>query len=228
VLIEGNLIQCSGFDYLATFEHPMPSMIKTPAIVPYIWRNCTWHLDRTQPTLFLSFDDGPIPEVTPWVLDLLAAHEVKATFFCVGKNIALYPELFLRILAEGHHVGNHTYHHVNGWKHATGNYINDVSATQALYPFKLFRPPYGKLRPAQLRQLLKLNYQVVMWDVLSYDWEKERLPENIFQDISKYAENGSILVFHDSLKAEKNLREVLPKVLLWMKTQGYEGKVIPY
>jgi len=227
-MIEGNLIQTSCNDYFATFEHHMPSIIKTPAIVPYILRNCIWHQDRLQKSLYLTFDDGPIPEVTPWVLDLLAANHLKATFFCIGKNIENNPQLFQRIISEGHHVGNHTYHHSNGWKHSGKTYAEDIALVQQWHPFTLFRPPYGKLRPMQLRKLLKLQYKVVMWDVLSYDWEAERSPDTIFQDVTHHAENGSIIVFHDSLKAEKNLREVLPRVLRWMQIQGYEGKAIPY
>jgi peptidoglycan/xylan/chitin deacetylase (PgdA/CDA1 family) len=194
-----------------------------------------WAFSRLTPKVYLTFDDGPIPEVTPWVLDLLKEHNVKAIFFCIGDNIKKHPEIFKRILSEGHAIGNHTFHHINGWKTNTEDYLKDVASfekeilthleqplTNHVSPITtLFRPPYGKLTSKQSKRLQKKGYKIIMWDVLSYDFDSTVSEEKCLQNVLKNIEKGSIVVFHDSLKAEKKLRFVLPKVLEFIKEKGW-------
>jgi len=162
--------------------------------------------------VYLTFDDGPVPEATPWVLDQLATYGAKGTFFCIGNNVRKYPDIYDRILAEGHTVGNHTYNHSNGWKTPTRQYIAGVAAAAAVIDSKLFRPPYGKLRPRQLKEL-EADYKVVMWDVLSGDYDPALTAEQCIQNVLRHTKAGSIIVFHDSVKAIDKLTAVLPVVL---------------
>jgi len=170
-------------------------------------------------SVFLTFDDGPHPQVTPYVLDLLKQYDCKATFFCVGENIEKYPETFEQILKEGHLVGNHGYQHLNGWKTSLKAYITDVFKAQKLYPFKLFRPPYGKIG---LRQYFKLKkfYKIVFWSALSYDFNPNLNIELGLKKLKKRTKPKCIIVFHDSLKAEKQLKQILPLYLEYLKNMG--------
>lgn len=171
--------------------------------------------------VYLTFDDGPIPQVTPWVLDLLDSHGIKATFFLVGDNVRRSPELFEEIKQRGHSWGNHTMHHLQGFKESTLRYMRDITEADALIGSNLFRPPHGLIRWSQAAAI-KTHYNVVMYDLVTRDYSKKLTPEQVLENVKRYARNGSIIVFHDSLKAEKNIRWALPRAIKWLKTQGYE------
>jgi peptidoglycan/xylan/chitin deacetylase (PgdA/CDA1 family) len=174
-------------------------------------------------SVFLTFDDGPHPQGTPYVLDLLKQYDCKATFFCVGENIEKYPETFEQILKEGHLVGNHGYLHLNGWKTSLKNYVTNALKAQNIYPFKLFRPPYGKIG---LRQYLKLKkiYQIVFWNILSYDFNPNLNTELLLKRLKKRTKPKSIIVFHDSLKAKEQLQKILPAYLEYLKSVGLTSR----
>lgn len=176
--------------------------------------------------VYLTFDDGPIPEITPWVLDLLDKYEVKATFFCVGDNVRKYPEVYQQVLDRGHRVGNHTFNHLQGIKTLTRNFIKNADLGAEYIKSDLFRPPHGHVRIPQFRALKK-KYKIVMWDVVTRDYSKYMTPDKVLANVKKYTRNGSIIVFHDSLKAERNMKEALPKAIEWLKEQGYMFKAIP-
>ena len=171
-------------------------------------------------SIYLTFDDGPIPEVTPWVLDQLDELGIKATFFCVADNVRRYPELFEEIRRRGHTVGNHTYHHIQGIFHSTKEYMRDVYDAHELIHSRYFRPPHGHLRFSQNRELSH-SFEIVMWDVVTRDYNAELGPETIVGYVKRYARNGSIIVFHDSLKAEKNMRVAMPEAVRWLQSEGY-------
>lgn len=200
--------------------------IKTPWLLRTIFKQLLWRLPNQGNTIYLTFDDGPIPGVTPWVLDTLAQHQAKATFFCVGENVTKHPHIYKEVLAAGHRVGNHTYNHLNGWKTPTDDYLENVARCAKTLNSKLFRPPYGKLSPAQLAALQK-NYQIVMWDVLSADFDQSIQPEQCLQNVLTHTQSGSIVVLHDSLKAEINLRYILPRLLEHFSKQGYTFAALP-
>ena len=186
-----------------------------PWIMPYrLWRG-NMHDSQGRPCVYLTFDDGPIPELTPWVLEQLDRFQAKATFFCIGDNRVRYPEILQDILKRGHTVGNHTQSHCNGKLTSAPEYLKQ---TQQFHQStgvhtKLFRPPYGRLTGAQARGLRRKGYRIVMWDLLSYDWQKELQATTIIKKLKRNLRPGSVIVFHDSLKAENNLRAVLPKIL---------------
>jgi peptidoglycan/xylan/chitin deacetylase (PgdA/CDA1 family) len=192
---------------------------KTPKILRWMYPKRVWAFSNVDMP-YLTFDDGPIPEVTPWVLDELKKYQVKATFFCIGDNIAKNPEIFKRIIAEGHQIGNHTCNHLNGWKTDTANYLDNVEKCEieikkhfSTNQSKLFRPPYGRLSFKQAKLLLSKGYKIIMWSILSGDFDISISKEKCLKNVLSGLKNGDIIIFHDSLKAEKNLRYVLPKVL---------------
>lgn len=193
--------------------------------MPLVLKSCTWNMGRDEKKIYLSFDDGPVEGVTPWLLDLLKKHEVKATFFCIGKNIRANRGIYERILTEGHAVGNHTHDHMNGWKTKTEDYLQNVDQCAEVCNSNLFRPPYGKIKLPQLRKLSRI-YRIVMWDVLSYDWVQSLSPNDVLQNTTKHATNGSIVVFHDSIKAEKNLKGALEPFIIWCKESGFSFDTI--
>ena len=199
---------------------------KTPKFVTWLYPKRIWAFSRSENKVYLSFDDGPIPEVTPWVLDQLNAYNAKATFFCIGENIKKHPEIFQRIISEGHTFGNHTFNHLKGTETASEKYIQNVDAFEKsiqnlkIQKSNLFRPPYGKITRNQSKILQKKGYKIVMWDLLSYDWDKDISPEKCLQIVLQNIQPGSIVVFPDSVKAEKNLRYVLPKVLKNLSNQN--------
>jgi peptidoglycan/xylan/chitin deacetylase (PgdA/CDA1 family) len=175
--------------------------------------------------VFLTFDDGPHPEITPWVLAELKKYDAKATFFCIGKNVVQYPDVYRQILAAGHATGNHTFSHVNGWKTSTADYIRDVQKAGEVIDSSLFRPPYGRIRKAQAKKLVdvleKKCVRIVMWDVLSADFDTSFSPQRCAEVVLRYAEPGSVIVFHDSAKAFPNLQHALPVVLATLRDKGY-------
>jgi len=180
--------------------------------MPKIFKNLVWRMPKDEKSIYLTFDDGPTPMVTPWVLDQLAEYNAKATFFCVGKNVKSYPEIYQRIIDEGHEVGNHTYNHVNGWKTKRRAYLTEVTKCARLVNSNLFRPPYGRLRQSHYK-VLKSKYRVIMWDILSGDFDLKISKEKCLKNVVSNARRGSIVVFHDSIKACDNLYYALPRVL---------------
>lgn len=188
-----------------------------------------WHCNRSEKKLYLTFDDGPHPEITPWVLDALKEYDAKATFFCIGKNVQQYPEVFAHLLNEGHRVGNHTFHHLNGWKTDTAQYIEDVQQASRWIHSNLFRPPYGRISPfqAKLLQTSSTAYRIILWDVLSADFDTRLTGNQCFQYIQHAAQPGSIIVFHDSEKAFPRMKEALQNTLNYFASKGYAFDVIP-
>jgi peptidoglycan/xylan/chitin deacetylase (PgdA/CDA1 family) len=180
----------------------------------------TWRKDPAQKKIYLTFDDGPVHEATPFVLDVLKEHDVKATFFCVGENISKNPGLFQRILDEGHRVGNHTYNHLKGWDTDTKAYFRNIRQCADLVDSNLFRPPYGKAKKSQLN-ILKDHYSIIMWDVLSGDYDKNTSPEQCLANTITNVRNGSIIVFHDSAKARRNMEYALPRFISFAREMGY-------
>jgi peptidoglycan/xylan/chitin deacetylase (PgdA/CDA1 family) len=195
-------------------------LIKTPKLIQNFFPNFIWQVPTREKVMFLTFDDGPIPEVTPWVLDELAKFKAKATFFCVGNNVRQHPDIFQRILDEGHTVGNHTFNHMNGWQTENLPYFHDVRHCANLVHSSLFRPPFGRMKPAQI-QFLQRHYRIIMWDVLSGDFDQEITKEQCMRNVVDHAQEGSIIVFHDSIKAKKNLMYALPKILEHFSQEGY-------
>lgn len=180
-----------------------------------------------QKTVYLTFDDGPIPEVTPWVLNVLDHYKVKATFFCVGDNVRKHPDVYQQLLEGGHKTGNHTFNHIQVWNNKTSFLLDNTAKADALIGSSLFRPPHGHMRVPQNRAIQKAGYNVVMWDVVTRDYNPLLTPEQVLQNVKKYTRDGSIIVFHDSLKAEKNMKYALPRAIEWLQEQGYTFEQIP-
>ncbi len=203
--------------------------IKTPWLLRKVYPGCTWKIDTKEKLLYLTFDDGPHPVATPYVLETLAAYNAKATFFCIGKNVAAYPDLYKRIISEGHAVGNHTNHHLNGWQVTDAMYFKDIAAAADLIDSKLFRPPYGKISAFQIRNLKSppLNYQVIMWDVLSADFDTKLTPQQCSFNVTRHSKSGSIIVFHDSEKALPRMRVALKDCLGFFTEKGFRFERIP-
>ena len=181
-------------------------------------------MNHRERSVYLTFDDGPIPEATPFILDTLKEHGVHATFFMVGDNVRKHPELYQRILDEGHQIGNHTHNHISGLRRSLHEYSYNVEKANAYIQSHLFRPPHGWMRLPQYA-LLSRKYKVVMWDLVTRDYSKWMTAEDIFNNVKRYARNGSIITFHDSLKSIEKLKIALPKSILWLKEQGYEFKI---
>lgn len=195
-------------------------LVKTPKVIQNLFPNFTWHIPTQEKTLYLTFDDGPIPEVTPWVLETLARYDAKATFFCVGNNVEKHPDTLQQVKAAGHAIGNHTFNHLNGWMTDNIPYFHNIRHCANQVNSVLFRPPYGRMKPKQAQFLLR-HYRIVMWDVLSGDFDPKIEPEQCYQNVVNNAQPGSIIVFHDSLKAKENLMYALPKVLEYYAERGY-------
>lgn len=199
---------------------------KMPNLIQRIGDGLVWKIPSTTPDLYLTFDDGPTPEVTPWVLDILKKFNAKATFFCIGKNVVDYPNIYNRILEEGHTVGNHTQNHIKGWNTSPKAYLNNIRKGEEYISSKLFRPPYGQLRPSQIK-LLQPNYNIIMWSILSKDYNIKITPEQCANNVVNHANAGDIVVFHDSKKAEKNMKTALEQTLIHFSKLGYSFKCIP-
>ncbi len=237
---------------------------KTSKFIQKLFPNYIWKIKNDENKIYLTFDDGPIPNVTEWVLDLLKKENIKATFFCIGENIKKNPEIFKRIINEGHAIGNHTFNHLNGWKTNTNEYIENFELCREMMEdgsgkmedgrwmmedgntkfqtehlilktqystlkteySKLFRPPYGKVKPSQASEIRNKGYKIIMWDVLSYDFNKTITQENCLDNVLRNTTSGSIIVFHDSLKAQKNMQYALPKAIQKLKEKGFDFDVV--
>ncbi len=208
----------------------MSLLYQIPTALQRLYGGVVWRMPAEEKTVYLTFDDGCIPEVTPQVLDILAHYNVKATFFCVGDNIRKYPDVFKRVVEEGHAAGNHTFHHIAGFQTKTEGYIADAALADEYIDrtlpegeanLHLFRPPYGRMRPSQKRRLLK-THTIVLWDVLTHDYNRNYTPDRILDIVRKYVRPGSIIVFHDSLKAQNQMLPVLPRVIEYLLSEGYE------
>ncbi|WP_269685823.1 polysaccharide deacetylase family protein [Flavobacterium lacustre] len=208
--------------------------IKTKSFIKRLFSNYVWDLPNTQNKIYLTFDDGPTPEITEWVLEELKKHNVKATFFCIGNNIQKHPELFQKVINEGHVIGNHTYNHMNGWKTETKTYLENISLCEKQIQkssienlqSKIFRPPYGKIKTAQAKIVRRLGYKIIMWDVLSADFDQTITPEKCLENVISNVKSGSVIVFHDSIKASHNLKYALPETLNILKEKGFLFDVI--
>lgn len=200
-------------------------LVKTPKFIQTLLPQFLWKVPTQDKVLFLSFDDGPIPEVTPWVLEQLRDYDARATFFCVGDNVRKHPDLYKQVQDAGHATGNHTYHHLNGWEEDNIRYFHNVRKAARLTSSRLFRPPYGRLKPRQV-QFLQRHYNIVMWDILSGDFDPELSDEQCLSNVVDHAGPGSIVVFHDSLKASGKLHYVLPRVLEHFRAKGFRFEAI--
>jgi peptidoglycan/xylan/chitin deacetylase (PgdA/CDA1 family) len=179
-------------------------------------------MDHHQKSVYLTFDDGPIPEATPFILDTLDRFNAKATFFMVGENAVKYPHLLEEVRRRGHQVGNHTYNHMSGMRHFTWTYLANIKKADEILHTRLFRPPHGWIRTVQYRVLRHIGMKVVMWDVVTRDYSRLLTAEDVLQNVKRYARPGSIITFHDSLKSIEKLKHALPEALSWLQEQGYE------
>jgi peptidoglycan-N-acetylglucosamine deacetylase len=201
--------------------------IKTNTIIKRYFSNYVWDIPNKENRIYLTFDDGPTPEITEWVLELLKRENIKATFFCIGKNIEAHPHLFNALIKDGHTIGNHTMNHLNGWKNSDENYLDNTQRCEMIIEKfhnqkpSLFRPPYGRIKRKQAMQLQKKGYKIIMWDVLSADFDIQITPEKCLKNVISSVRSGSIIVFHDSEKAFKNLKYTLPKAIQYLKQNGF-------
>jgi len=198
---------------------------RPPKIYRGLYRGSHWRFNTNEKVVYLTFDDGPIPEITPWVLDVLDKYGIKATFFCVGDNVRKHPEIYQMVRDRGHIVGNHTFHHLKGLKVTTKTYMKDVEDAAKLIPGKLFRPPHGHMRLPQF-YVLRKKYKIVMWDVVTRDYSRLMTADEVFEVVKKRTRSGSIIVFHDSLKSGDRMKESLTRSLDWLIEQGYSFRLI--
>lgn len=201
-------------------------IVSPPNLVTRLMPRMTWGFYGELNKVFLTFDDGPTPGVTDWVLDQLAAYNAKATFFCIGRNVEHYPDIYNRILEQGHSTGNHTYSHLKGFGTQNRHYFEDIELAHSLIGSDLFRPPYGRIRPSQVNQIVN-QYRIIMWDVLSIDYNPKVPVDQVYHNVADNVRSGSVVVFHDSVKASKNLYSVLPRVLSFLAENNYEMVSIP-
>ena len=194
--------------------------ITTPKILRMFYPSFLWEMPKGEKKIYITFDDGPHPAITPQVLQILKKFNAKATFFCIGNNVNKYKDIFELIKKDGHAVGSHTYNHERGWKTKTKDYVNSVEQAIALIQSPLFRPPHGRIKFSQIRNLKK-DFKIVAWTVISYDWDKSLTPDDCYNNVIKNADDGSIIVFHDSEKAVNNMIPALTKVLEYYTDKGY-------
>lgn len=201
-------------------------LVKTPLLLKKLYPGLTWNFNRADRCIYLTFDDGPIPIVTPFVLKTLKQYHAKATFFCIGDNVQKHPDVFEQVKADGHSIGNHTFNHLRGWATPTDEYTENFKKCDAQLNSPLFRPPYGRIKKEQIKALrtLKPDLKIIMWDVLSGDFDIKLNPEKCLRGVIKHTCNGSVVVFHDSLKAFPRLEYVLPLALEYWSKKGYEFK----
>ena len=195
-----------------------------PRLLRLLYPRALWRMDKHEKSVYLTFDDGPIPEITPWVLDLLDKYGIKATFFMVGDNVRKYPELLELIKSKGHRLGNHTFNHIRGFEYLSRNYLRNADKANEYLHTDLFRPPHGHMRWMQYH-VLKKKYRIVMWDLVTRDYSRHLNGPQVFGKVKQYVRNGSIITFHDSLKSERNMKYALPRSIEWLLEQGYTFKV---
>jgi peptidoglycan/xylan/chitin deacetylase (PgdA/CDA1 family) len=200
-------------------------LVKIPDLLKPLASDLIWNFDRSERTIYLTFDDGPTGGITDEILEILASHQARATFFCIGGNVNRYPDIFAKMIDAGHAVGNHTWNHMNGWKFSDFSYYRSVLECAGLVKSDLFRPPYGRVTRSQV-QGLKSKFRIVMWDVLSADWRADVSPQKCFDNVQNNVTSGSIVVFHDSEKARKNMLYTLPRALEFWSKQGYKFQAI--
>lgn len=203
-------------------------LAKSPLWLQWLYPKLIWHKNRKEKSIYLTFDDGPIPVVTPFVLNTLKKFDAKATFFCIGDNVRKYQDIFSMVQADGHTIGNHTYNHLKGWKTDNKEYLHNFEQCAELTGHRLFRPPYGRIKRSQIKMIKELYpaTEIIMWDILSGDWDKNISPEKCIQNVLKNAQNGSVIVFHDSEKAFDRLKHALPAVLTALNEQGFRFKAL--
>jgi peptidoglycan/xylan/chitin deacetylase (PgdA/CDA1 family) len=201
-------------------------LVKTPWLLKKLYPQLTWHVNSASRCVYLTFDDGPIPIVTPFVLNILKQYNAKATFFCIGDNVRKYPEIFEHVKNEGHAIGNHTYNHLKGWNTDDQTYLNNFLQADKLLNTNLFRPPYGRMKRSQVRLLkeVKPGLDIIMWSVLSGDFDIGLKPEECLNNILKNTGNGDIVLFHDSLKARERMEYALPRAMEYWSKKGFEFK----
>jgi len=199
-------------------------LVKSPWLLKKLYPSLTWDIKPGKPCIYLTFDDGPIPIVTPFVLNILQQFNAKATFFCIGDNVSKHPEIYAQLKNAGHSIGNHTYNHLKGWKTPAKTYLENTLKADELLHTNLFRPPYGRITRSQIKLLksVKPEINIIMWDVLTGDFDSNLSPEKCLQNVLKHTESGSIVVFHDSLKAFHRLEYVLPRAMEMWSGEGFE------
>ena len=196
-------------------------IVKPPFFVRKIFPSLVWNLPNNKKKIYLTFDDSPTPNFTKWILDLLSSLNVKATFFCVGESAVKHPKIITEMISQGHEIGNHSYSHKNAWFTSTNKYIADIEKCKSVLPkTSLFRPPYGKLYPWQMRKI-KQDYKIIIWNILAYDFDKKITLKKIKSNVLNNVEDGSIIVFHDNKKSEKILKESLEEILINLKEKGF-------
>lgn len=200
-------------------------LVHPPQVVKNVFNNITWKINTDKKVVYLTFDDGPIPEVTEKILLALDLFDAKATFFCVGENVKKYPHIYKKILNAGHTTGNHTFSHLNGLKVSTEEYLDNINKASKYINSKLFRPPHGRMKSAQ-QNIIEQDYNIVLWDVLSYDFNKKLSKEKCFNNVKHFTRPGSVIVFHDNIKATKNMFYALTQTLLLYKEAGYSFESI--
>ena len=198
---------------------------KSPAIIKKYYPRLVWNIPNNKNKIYLTFDDGPTPEITNWVLDVLKQYNIKATFFCLGCNVDKYTSTYLRIIDENHAIGNHSHNHISGWETEDEDYIRNIKKANKFLNVGLFRPPYGRIKKSQIDGLIK-EYKIVMWDVLSGDFDSKTTPEKCYNNVIKNTKSGAVIVFHDSVKAAENLKYALPKTIEYLLAQGFVFDVI--
>lgn len=200
----------------------------TPWWLRLFFSGCVWDVKTNEKAVYLTFDDGPHPSITPFVLNTLAAYNAKASFFCIGDNVRKFPETYQQVIAAGHTVGNHTMHHLNGWKNDDTTYLNDIDQAAAYITSPYFRPPYGRIKRRQIKKLQAKNAatKIVMWSVVAGDWDISITPQKCFERLKNKVHPGSIIVFHDSEKAKERMYYTLPKLLEYLSAAGYSFKAL--
>lgn len=203
-------------------------LVKSPLLLKWYYPSLIWNKTRNEKVIYLTFDDGPIPDVTSFVLKTLKDFNAKATFFCIGDNISKHPEVFDALKKDGHQIGNHTFNHLKGWKTADEAYLDNFKKCQELTNTNLFRPPYGRIKKSQIAGIKSINpaMEIIMWDVLSGDFDINLSPEDCYKNVVKNTRNGSVIVFHDSLKAFSRLEYALPRVLKCFSERGYQFRCL--
>jgi peptidoglycan/xylan/chitin deacetylase (PgdA/CDA1 family) len=201
-------------------------IVRPPSLLTRALHRMTWDLPGEHRNVYLTFDDGPTPVVTPWVIEQLEEARAKATFFCLGRNVDKYPEIYRQILSAGHSVGNHSYSHLKGFRSSIKRYMDDIGLAADMIDSKLFRPPYGRIFPGQVKAVMQ-QYDIIMWDVLSIDYNTSLSGKRVLQNVTRNVKPGSIIVFHDSDKAAENLYYALPRTLEFLHQEGYSMLSIP-